>query len=140
MSARKPNGRFAPGVSGNPAGRPPSASAELRKQLAEQSPALASKALEMALAGDVQALRLCLDKLVPSLKPQAEPVAVDLPTDAGIAGTARAFIDAAARGELSPDTAQALVAAVTGLARVVELDEIDQRLADIEAQIQEQSK
>lgn len=129
---RTPSGQFAPGRSGNPAGRPKSASVELRRQLAEHGPALVSKAVELALAGDPQALRICLDRIAPPLKSTAAPVTVELPTDAGLAGTARAFVDAAAQGRLAPDIAATLVQAVSGLARVVEIDEIEKRLAALE--------
>jgi Family of unknown function (DUF5681) len=64
-----PEGRFKPGQSGNPAGRPPGTrnkateSAELL--LEGEAEALTREAVELALAGDATALRLCLDRLIP---------------------------------------------------------------------------
>ena len=134
---RTTQGQFAKGVSGNPAGRPKSASVELRRQLAEHGPALVSKAVELALDGDAQALRICLDRIAPALKPTAAPVTVDLPDDAGLAGTARAFVEAAAQGRLAPDVAGGLVQSVAALARIVEIDELERRVAALEGDDEE---
>ncbi len=129
---RDTSGRFKPGKSGNPNGRPRSASAELRKQLSRHGAELVEKAVELALAGDVAALRICLDRIAPPLKAQAAPLSVELPADAGLAGTARAFVDAAASGEIPADTAGQMVTALASLARVQEVDELAARIAALE--------
>ena len=66
------------------------------------------------------------------MKPTAAPVSVELPEGAGLAGTARAFVDAAANGTLPPDVASQLVQAVGHLARVTEIDELERRIAALE--------
>jgi hypothetical protein len=59
-------GQFAPGCSGNPAGKKAGARHQATKAaLALLSGGLTRKAVELALAGDVTALRLCLERLVP---------------------------------------------------------------------------
>jgi uncharacterized protein DUF5681 len=65
-----PRGRpFEKGTSGNPAGRPPGARS--RTTLAAQAlldgeaEALTRKAVELALGGDLMALRLCLERVIP---------------------------------------------------------------------------
>ena len=65
-----------PGQSGNPAGRKPGTSkvAKLRVLLEPHADALVNKAVELALAGDPQALRLCLERLIPALKPESPAV------------------------------------------------------------------
>jgi len=69
---RDSEGRFLPGASGNPGGRPRKL-AELDPVLDEhRSPenvrAVLAKLRELALAGDIQAMRLYLDKVFPTLK------------------------------------------------------------------------
>lgn len=132
-SIRTARGRFAPGRSGNPRGRASSESRGLRAKLATDGEAVLSVVLEAAKAGDLAACKLVLDRLVPALRPTAAPVRVDLPAQAGIAGTARAFIEAAARGDLPADVAAQMVGAVASLARVVEIDELAARLDALEA-------
>lgn len=63
---RANGGKFAPGKSGNPSGRPKSASVELRHQLADHGAEIVGKVIELALAGDPQALKMCLDRIAPA--------------------------------------------------------------------------
>ena len=131
--SRTPAGRFAPGQSGNPKGRASSESKGLRAKLATDGEAVLSVVLEAAKAGDLAACKLVLDRVCPALKPTAAPVYIPLPPQAGIAGTARAFIDAAARGDLPADIAAQMVTAVASLARIVEIDDLGKRLDALEA-------
>lgn len=68
-------GRFVAGTSGNPAGRP--RGSRNRTTLAAQAlldgeaEALTRVAINMALAGDMQALKVCLDRILP---PRREPL------------------------------------------------------------------
>src|SRR5882724_9757829 len=68
QGARDRGGRFAKGRSGNPAGRPRGcrdhANRAARLLLAGEGEALTRKAVELALAGDPAALRLCLERIV----------------------------------------------------------------------------
>ncbi len=96
---------------------------------------LTRKIIELAKSGDMQALRVCVDRLCPPMKAQAAPVQVDIPETDSISDIANAFIKAAADGQLPPDVAAQLVSAVGTLARVVEIDELKERLVALEAAV-----
>ncbi len=42
---------------------------ELRELLLPHAPALIDKAVELALGGHIAALKLCLDRIIPSMRP-----------------------------------------------------------------------
>jgi len=72
-TAEKQGGRkFQPGQSGNPNGRPKGsrnvATLALESLLDGEAEALTRKAVELALTGDIAALRLCLDRILPPRK------------------------------------------------------------------------
>ena len=77
QGSRDPRGRFSKGRSGNPAGRPRGcrdhANRAAQLLLAGEGEALTRKAVELALAGDPAALRLCLERIVgPYREPAVE--------------------------------------------------------------------
>jgi len=82
ITAGQQRGRpFEKGQSGNPAGRPPGArhkaTVAAEAMLDGEVEALTRKAIELALAGDTTALRLCLDRILP---PRCErPTSFELP-------------------------------------------------------------
>lgn len=120
--ARDARGRFLKGVSGNPAGRPKGRVNEGTRAAAAlldgEAEALAKKAIEMALAGDPVALRLCLDRIVGVRR--GRPVALLLPAlgDAENLGEAAASVGtAAAQGDLTPEEGLALAQMLESLGR-----------------------
>ena len=136
-TAGKQRGKqFKPGQSGNPAGKPPGAKNKatlLAQSLFDgEAEILIRKIIDIAKGGDLQALKICVDRLCPPMKAQVAPIRVDLPETESITDIANAFIKAAADGRLSPDIAAQLVSAVGTLARVVEIDEFKERLAALE--------
>ncbi len=136
-TGRKQAGRFPKGTSGNPAGRPKGArhQATLAAEalLDGEAEALARKAVEIALAGDVTALRLCLERLLP---PRREhPVRFALP-DLRSPGDAvlalGSIIAAVASGELTPGEAAELAKLVEGFVRAVEATDLEARIVALE--------
>src|SRR5688500_18957812 len=89
---RGPDGKFAPGQSGNPRGRPLGArnKATVLAELidAADSGAIVRNVVDRALAGDWPAQRVCFTRLVSPVK--EAPVAFDLPPVATLADIAEA--------------------------------------------------
>jgi hypothetical protein len=119
-SARLSSGRFGPGISGNPNGRPKGArnrATLLAESLREsEAEALIRALVELALAGDKAALRFCVARLIPPLK--GRPIALELAqgAEADPSAVVTASLRAVADGEITPDEALAL-------GRLVELRE-----------------
>jgi hypothetical protein len=139
-TGKKQRGKpFRPGQSGNPAGKPQGAknrATVLAQALFDgEAETLTRKIIEIAMGGDLQALKVCVDRLCPPMKAQSAPIQVDLPATESITDIAKAFIKAAAEGRLSPDVAAQLVSAVGTLSRIVEIDELKERLAALESAI-----
>src|SRR6516164_11739327 len=83
---------FEKGRSGNLAGRPRGSMNRATKSAASmlhaEAEALTRKAVELALAGDASALRLCLERLMPPRKDR--PISLPLPEINGSSGAAHA--------------------------------------------------
>lgn len=132
---RGPRGRFTPGMSGNPQGRPKSETTALRQSLADGAADVVKAILKAAKAGDMQAAKIVLDRLLPPLKATTQAVHLSLPDGASPLDTARAILAATASGTLAPDIAAQLVAAVGTFCRIEEITELRSRLESIERSI-----
>src|SRR5262249_41871458 len=78
----------------------------LQKLLEDDGEALARKAIDLAKGGDLVALRMCMDRLMPARK--HEPVAFELPrldTAADTVAAAATIVAAGAGGGLAPSEA-----------------------------------
>ena len=143
-TGRKQDGTFLKGKSGNPDGKPKGtrhrATQAAMLLLEGESEALTRKAVEMALAGDTTALKMCLDRIAPALKSVTPPIRLDMPCPESLTETARAFVKAAAEGDMPPDIAAQLVTAVAGVARVEEMEKVKHRLEALERAVKEQKK
>jgi len=131
----KPRGRpFPPGNPGKPKGTRSRITRAMETLLDGEAERLTRKAVEMALAGDTVALRLCLDRLLPALRER--PVSVDLPAVASpkdaVAASA-ALIAAAASGEIAPGEARELGRLIELHVKALEVHEIETRVAALEA-------
>jgi len=118
-TAKKQRGcPFQPGQSGNPVGRPFGArnkttlAAELL--LDSEAEALSKKAVELALGGNVLALRLCLDRILPLRRERLRPCMLPpLQSATDVAGALTAIWGAVSEGEFS-------IAEAAELTRLVE--------------------
>lgn len=127
--------KFQKGKSGNPAGKPLGTTdkrTELRELLQPHAKGLLQKAVDMALAGDPAALRMCLDRLIATVKATPEPVTAIIPSGGTLAEQAEAIYQATVKGEINTDEAGALMQILQGQARIIEVSELEQRVAKLE--------
>jgi hypothetical protein len=134
-SRAKTRGRpFPPGNPGKPKGARSRVTRAMEELLEGEAEALTRKAVELALAGDAVALRLCMDRLLPALRER--PVSVDLPAIArpkdAVAASA-ALLQAVAGGEIAPGEARELGRLLELHLKAVEVHELEARLAAVEA-------
>src|SRR5499426_326630 len=129
--------QFQKGESGNPAGRPRGARNRttilLQQLLEDDGEALARKAIDLAKGGDLAALRMCMDRLMPARK--HEPVAFELPrlnTAADTVTAAATIVAAVAAGELAPSEAADIAKVVDIYVRALATQEFEERLAKLE--------
>lgn len=122
---------FKPGQSGNPAGRKPGSRNKKLELLRSNDTKLQKKVLDMAMEGDVGALKIIADRLWPRLKAQAAAIKIDAVSD-NIAEQGKKIIDAALSGEVTPDVLRDLLMALYAQGRLIELTDLEARLKTLE--------
>jgi hypothetical protein len=103
-----------------------------------EAEALTRKAVDLALEGDLTALRLCLERVVPPRKDA--PVKVKLPTigsAADLPSVTSAIMKAAADGRITPGEAAALAGLAEAHRKALEICDIEKRLCALEAKEEE---
>jgi len=124
--------KFKPGQSGNPNGRPrdKTPATLLRKSIVEDMPEIIKTLVALAKGGDVQAAKILLDRICPSLKPQAMPIC--LPVNGTLAEQGGEIIKATMSGQIPPDIGSQLITALANQAKIVEIDELTRRIEVLE--------
>jgi len=131
---RDRKGRFAAGNTGRPKGARAKATIACEALLDGQVEKLTQKAIDLALAGDTVALRLCMDRLAPPRRDRH--VSFKLPAFSGAAdhpSVLAAIMGAVAQGDLTPSEGQAMAAMLAEHRKAIETGEIEARLAALEA-------
>jgi hypothetical protein len=128
---------FQKGQSGNPAGRRRGSrnkqTIAAEKLFEEDAEELVKIAIDLAKAGDIAALRLCLDRIC---APQRHrPVPFDMPQLARAAdavGAMSALVEGITTGELSAPEAAELAKVIQGFTQALGTTDHDKRIADLE--------
>jgi hypothetical protein len=135
---QRQNGRFKPGMSGNPAGMPKGtrhkATRAVEALLDGEAEGLTRKAVEMAMKGDGIALRLCLERLCPPRRDR--PIAFELPpiSDAQhLPLAAIGLLQAVAGGDVTPEEASHIMKLIEGAGKAIQVAELEARVAALEA-------
>lgn len=129
---------FKPGQSGNPNGRPLGArnrtTLAVEALLDGEAEELTRKAIALAKAGDLTALRLCLERVCPPRKERPVSFALlPLNSAADAKQASAAILKAVADGELTPGEAAELSRLLDRYTRVLEASEFEERLRRLEA-------
>jgi len=125
---------FIKGTSGNVKGRKvgiPDRRTELRELLKPHAPALLKICVELALSGDIGAMKLCLDRITPAIKPTAETISIPMPAGS-LADQGKAILEAASTGIISLDEARGLTEILTGQIKLLEFSDMESRIAALE--------
>ena len=128
---------FRPGQSGNPKGRPKGSrnktTLAVKSLLDGQATALTQKAIDLALSGDLIALRICLDRILPVRKNRPiEFVLPEIETIADAPKAMTAITAAVARGEITAADAADVSRLVETCVRAIEASDLDKRLKTLE--------
>ncbi|MFZ2652779.1 MAG: DUF5681 domain-containing protein [Burkholderiaceae bacterium] len=136
---KAPPHAWKPGESGNPRGKPKGSGEvqKLRAAMAEHVPALVTVLVERALAGDIGAARLLLERTIAPLKASEEAAPLTLP-DGTLTEKGGAVLMAVAAGELAPGQGSALLASLGTLAKLTEADEMTRRIEALESKLRPQ--
>jgi hypothetical protein len=137
-TAPKQRGRpFPKGRSGNPKGRPPgarNAATVLAEQLLDgEAEELVRKVIAKAKRGNLPALRICMDRILPPRRER--PVQFAMPELRSVSDASKAIsalLSAVAKGELGASEAAELSKLIETFVRAVEATELEQRLLDLE--------
>jgi hypothetical protein len=134
--------QFQKGQSGNPNGRPRGArnkrtlAAEML--LDEKAEALTDKAIELAMKGDIAALRLCIERICPPRRHAT--VSFELPKLESVADASAAMariVQGLADGELTPIEVGELTRAIESFRRTMEASDFELRLRAMEKRFED---
>ena len=141
-TATKNTTRFEKGISGNPNGRPKGS--RNRSTLAAEAlldgeaEALTRMVIELALNGDLGAVRLCLERLIPARRSRV--IRFDLPETSTVEDVVIAYdavITAMADGEISPDEAATIAGVLESKRKAIETVELAEELNAMKSDVAE---
>ena len=124
-------GAFRRGNPGRPRGARNKSTLAALALLEGEAEALARKVVELALAGDMMAIKVCLDRLLP--RDRVVRLPLPLRTLADLDRASGGIGAAVLRGQITPAEAGALAGLVDARRRVLEATELERRLAALEA-------
>ncbi len=129
--------KFTKGQSGNPQGRPRGVKDKrvlFAEMLDDYKITLFDKALELALAGNEQMLKLLLDRILPA-KPKDNPLPEIGKLDGNITQQCDKVMTLIAKGIITPDEGNSLLSALTTKTKLVELNDLLNKLAELEKMV-----
>jgi len=86
---------------------------------------------QKAIAGDMTAAKMLLDRSLPTKRPEQERV--QLPIKENTASNARDVLKSVFDGEVSPDVGASLLSAMTSVLKAIEVEELAKRIETLES-------
>jgi hypothetical protein len=128
-----PTPKFKKGISGNPSGRPAGQTpgAKLRTTIEANANEILQSVIDAAVDGDMAACKMLLDRITPTLKPQALPVSLVFQESLALQGSE--IIRATVSGQIAPDIGSQLISALASQSKIVEIDDLTKRIEILEA-------
>ena len=129
---------FKKGKSGNPEGRPQGIidkRSELADLLKPHAAALVEKAVELALGGDVNALRLCLERLIPRAKDETINLVLqtdDLTKPESLLNINSLVINAVSSGKVTPEEGKTISGIIEAQRKLFETVNLESRINALE--------
>ncbi len=134
-------GQFPKGKSGNPKGRPKGARSKVtlaaEALMDGDANAITKKAIELAKAGDLTAIRLCLDRILPPRK--CRPLQVTMPKieqPEDVLRAVNAILSAVASGKITTDEADALLRTIEAARKAIETEELHGELDELQKRLE----
>jgi hypothetical protein len=135
-TGRKEDGTFKRGISGNPSGRPKGSrnrtTVAIQEILDGEAETITRKVIELAKQGDITAIRLVMERLLPARKDS--PITIELPEsseDNDLGEMMSAIINAVCDGKITLNEGQALSALLENCRKAKETCELERKLDEL---------
>jgi len=127
---------FKKGESGNAKGRPKGIidkRTEYRQLFQAKAPELIEKAIGMALDGDTASMRLCIERIAPTLKSQDTATTIpNLEKAESLTEKGNVILNTLGSGRLTPSEASSILSALANQAKLSEIDDLTKRVEKLE--------
>ena len=126
--------QFTKGASGNPAGRPKGIKDKrhrFNEAIESMIPEVLESVFQKAIAGDMTAAKMLLDRSLPTKRPEQERVQISIKENTAL--NARDVLQGVFAGEVSPDVGVSLLNAITGALKAVEVEDLAKRIEVLES-------